>query len=77
MNRVIVAALAAGLLCIASSVNAAGMFGGGSSCGCDAAPACGCDNGCAPRCHRERCCKQRCPKQRCKQKPSIDAALCR
>ena len=67
MNRALVAALAAGLLCIASSVNAFDLLGGSyGACGCDAAPTCGCDDGCGrQRCGRERCCRERCHRERC------------
>jgi hypothetical protein len=67
-NRALVAALAAGLVCIASQAFAferldrliLNTLGGGYGCGCDNAcgkeMACGCDRGC----HRDRCCRDRC-----------------
>lgn len=76
-NRALVAALAAGLVCIASQAFAFDLFGygllnGGYGCGCDNAcgkeMACGCDNGCGRhRCH-DRChrgCRDRCHRNRC------------
>lgn len=65
-NRPLVAALAAGLVCMASQAFAFELFnlGGGYGCGgCGAEMACGCDNGCGRnRCH-DRChrgCRDRC-----------------
>src|SRR5262245_42573296 len=66
-SRVIAAVLAAGLMCISSQANAAGLlsifggYGGGgcgcdNTCGCDVAPKCGCDRGC----HRGCGCRSRC-----------------
>jgi hypothetical protein len=56
-NRALVAALAAGLVCIASQAFAFDLFNFGSyggGCGCE--PACGRDHGCGrDRCHRDRC----------------------
>jgi hypothetical protein len=71
-SRLLAAVLTAGLMCISSQANAAGLlsiFGGGygygggcgcdNACGCDAAPACGCDRGCGHhRCGRG--CHTRC-----------------
>ena len=60
------ALVAVGLLCLASASSASAfellnrMVYGGGSCGCDAAPTCGCDNGCD-----DGCCKTRCRKERC------------
>ena len=72
MNRPLVAALAAGLVCIASQAFAFERLdrailnmvsGGGYSCGCDNAcgkeMACGCDRGCDRGCHRG-CHRDRC-----------------
>src|SRR5262245_36081130 len=71
-NRALVAALAAGLVCIASQAFAferldrmiLNVVGGGYGCGCDNScgkeMACGCDRGCHDRCHRDRCCRDRC-----------------
>lgn len=78
-NRPLVAALAAGLVCIASQAFAferldrmilnAVSGGGGYGCGCDNAcgkeMACGCDRGCGrARCH-DRCHRDRCHRDRC------------
>jgi hypothetical protein len=73
-SRLVAAVLAAGLLCISAQANAFelfGLLGGGyggcgcdNVCGCDAAPKCGCDNGCHNRCHRDRCCRDRCHRHR-------------
>lgn len=56
MNRLFAAAVAAGVLCLASHASAFELFslGGGYGCGCDAAPAC-----CQPKCKKERCHKHR------------------
>jgi len=71
-SRVIMAAVVAGLVCIASQANAferldrmiLNVVGGGYGCGCDDTcgkeMACGCDRGCHNRCHRDRCCRDRC-----------------
>lgn len=70
------ALVAVGLLCIASASNASAFellnrLSGGA-CGCDAAPACGCDNVCAPKCCRE----PRCRPERCRPHLHIELHRC-
>lgn len=88
-SRMLLPALVAvGLFCTISASTASAFellnrtFLGGSymgSCGCDAEPTCGCDNGCGRnRCHHHnRCCRDRCaPKCGCEVTCAAPAPTC-